>query len=118
MAKLKWYGDRALTKVMKAAIQAIQICAADLKGKSAAQAPIDNGDLRANCSVSPLQQNGKQVWLKVGYDLPYAIVQHERLDFNHPKGGKAKYLEDPYKENAAKYERFIKTAVRQALAKE
>lgn len=118
MAKLKWYGDRALTKVMKAAIQAIQICAADLQGKSSKQAPIDTGDLRANCSVSPLQQNGKQVWLKVGYDLPYAIVQHERLDFNHPKGGKAKYLEDPYNENAAKYERVIQKAVKRALVEE
>jgi len=27
----------------------------------------------------------------------YAIPQHERLDYNHPRGGKAKYLEDPFK---------------------
>lgn len=118
MAKLKWYGNKAVSRAMQAAIQAIQTCAADLQGKSAAQAPIDTGDLRANCSVSPLQREGDTVWVKVGYNLPYAIVQHERLDFKHPKGGKAKYLEDPYKENAAKYERFIKTAVRQALIKE
>lgn len=25
----------------------------------------------------------------------YAIVQHERLDFQHPHGGQAKYLEQP-----------------------
>lgn len=118
MAEFKWYGDKAIFVARQAAIQALGICASDLQGKSSAQAPIDTGDLRANCSVSPLQQEGDQVWVKVGYNLPYAIVQHERLDFRHPKGGKAKFLEDPYKENAAKYERFIKDAVKRALAKE
>ncbi|MCL6611180.1 MAG: hypothetical protein K6T66_06545 [Peptococcaceae bacterium] len=118
MAEFKWYGDKAVSRAMQAAIQTIQTCAADLQGKSAMQAPIDTGDLRANCSVSPLQREDKQVWVKVGYDLPYAIVQHEHLEYQHPKGGKAKYLEDPYKENAAKYERFIKDAVKRALAKE
>ena len=118
MAELKWRGKKAEQVAMQAAIQAIGTCAADLQGKSARQAPIDTGDLRANCSVSPLQQENNQVWVTVGYNLPYAIVQHERLDFRHPKGGKAKYLEDPYKENAAKYERYIKSAVKQALAKE
>lgn len=118
MAEFRWYGDKAVSRAMQAAIQAIGICAADLQGKSARQAPIDTGDLRANCSVSPLQRNDPQVWVTVGYNLPYAIVQHERLDFRHPKGGKAKYLEDPYKENISKYERYIKDTVKQALAKE
>jgi len=118
MAEFRWYGDKAVSRAMQAAIQAIQTCAADLQGKSAAQAPIDTGDLRANCSVSPVYREGNAVWIKTGYNLPYAIVQHEHLEFRHPKGGKAKYLEDPYKENAAKYERFIKNAVKQALAKE
>lgn len=118
MAELKWYGDKAVARAAQAATQAVKTCAADLQGKSAAQAPVDTGDLRANCSVSPLQREGDTVWVKVGYDLPYAIVQHERLDFNHPKGGKAKFLEDPFNENAGKYNSFIQYAVRQALAKE
>ncbi|SMB97780.1 hypothetical protein SAMN00808754_1942 [Thermanaeromonas toyohensis ToBE] len=115
MAELRWYGNKAVSRAMQAAIQAIQTCAADLQGKSAMQAPIDTGDLRANCSVSPLQREGNQVWVKVGYDLPYSIVQHERLDFNHPKGGKAKYLEDPFNDNARKYERYIANEVGKAL---
>lgn len=118
MEEFKWYGDKAISAARQAAIQALGICAADLQGKSAAQAPIDTGDLRANCSVSPVQQEGNKVYVKVGYNLPYAIVQHEHLEFRHPKGGKAKYLEDPYNENTVKYERSIKEAVRQALMKE
>lgn len=120
MAKyeLRWYGDKAVSRAVQAAVRALQTTAADLQGKSAAQAPIDTGDLRANASVSPIKQEGDSIYVTVGYDLPYAIVQHERLDFHHPKGGKAKYLEDPYKENVARYERFIKDAIRGDLAKE
>lgn len=115
MAKLKWYGQKAKALARQAAKQALQICAADLQGKSAMQAPIDTGDLRANCFVSPVQVENTEIYVEVGYDLPYAMVQHERLDFNHPKGGKAKYLADPYNENKAKYEKLIDHQVRKAL---
>jgi len=115
---LKWRGKEAVEIAKSAALGALQKCAADLQNKSSNQAPIDKGDLRANCSVSPLQEEAGVFYYKVGYDLPYAIIQHERLDFNHPKGGKAKYLEDPYNENKRQYERYVKDAVRQALKNE
>ncbi len=118
MAQLKWYRKKAVNIAEKAAVRAIQMSAADLQRRSVMQAPIDTGDLRANCSISPLNKTGSTVYLTVGYDLPYAIVQHERLDFNHPKGGKAKYLEDPYNGNKAKYEKLVKDAVIQALESE
>jgi hypothetical protein len=118
MAELRWHGDKAMASALQAATKAIQTAAADLQGKSAMQAPVDTGDLRANCSVSPTTTRGDEVSVTVGYDLPYAIVQHEHLEYRHPKGGKAKFLEDPYKENEAKYKRSIQNAVKQALVKE
>ncbi|MEA4884260.1 MAG: hypothetical protein VB144_11515 [Clostridia bacterium] len=33
----------------------------------------------------------------VGFSVPYAAAQHEGVDFDHPKGGKAKFLEDAIK---------------------
>jgi hypothetical protein len=118
MVQMKWRGDIAQEIARGAATRALQICAADLQGKSSRQAPVDTGDLRANCTVGPLKQDGGEVYVTVGYDLPYAIVQHERLDFNHPKGGNAKYLEKPYNENCKKYEMHIKTTIKDALMKE
>lgn len=115
MAKVKWYGKKVVSIATEMAIKAIQTCAADLQGKSADQAPIDTGDLRANCSVSPLKKEGNRMYVTVGYDLPYAIIQHEMLEFNHPKGGKAKYLEDPFNENKDAYECYIADAVKRAL---
>lgn len=114
-AELKWDGDKVSKVVEQAVIAALQKCAADLQRKSAERAPIDTGDLRSNCSVSPLKRNGTEFYYTVGYDLPYAITQHERLDFRHPRGGEAKYLEKPFEENKGLYEQYIGEAVRNAL---
>ncbi|ADQ04404.1 hypothetical protein Calow_0836 [Caldicellulosiruptor owensensis OL] len=114
-AELKWNGDKVSKAVEQAVKAALQKCAADLQRKSAERAPIDTGDLRSNCSVSPLKREGAKFYHTVGYNLPYAIVQHERLDFRHPKGGEAKYLEKPFNENKSLYERYIGEAIRNAL---
>jgi hypothetical protein len=58
---------------------------------------------------------GDAVVGEVGFNTPYALVQHERLDFNHPKGGKAKYLEDNLKEQADRYQSNLNDHLRGAL---
>lgn len=118
MGKLKWHGAKAEKIAREAGKRAVQICAADLQGKSSMRAPIDTGDLRANCSVTMDYSKQDEIAAKVGYDLPYAIIQHETSWFKHPKGGDWKYLENPFNENKGKYERFIKKTVKEALAKE
>lgn len=93
-----WHGDQIFDAIVDAAQDGLVENAADLQGKSVQEAPVDTGDLRANCAVEEKPLN-----ITVGYDLPYALKQHEELDYNHPKGGKAKYLEDPFNENADNY---------------
>ncbi|MCL5291280.1 MAG: HK97 gp10 family phage protein [Actinobacteria bacterium] len=126
MAEIKWYGEQVKTEVKRAAAKAIMDCALDLLGKSVELAPVDQGDLRANGSVTPnnvsaLKTAGNNVGemiIRVGFNLPYAEVQHERLDYSHPKGGQAKYLEQPFEANVAKYQQHIKTEVKRAAAKD
>ncbi|MGB9613899.1 MAG: HK97 gp10 family phage protein [Fervidobacterium sp.] len=118
MAELKWYKNKTINVAKKEAIRAIQKSAADLQRRSVMQAPIDTGDLRANCSISSLKKTKNEIYVRVGYDLPYAIVQHENLSLNHPIGGKAKYLEDPYNENKVKYDKLIKDIITHALENE
>ena len=60
--------------------------------------------------------SGDAIVGEVGFNEPYALVQHERLDYKHPKGGKAKYLEDPLKMQAAAYEQNLQKHVSEALA--
>ncbi|AVX31804.1 Bacteriophage HK97-gp10, putative tail-component [Carboxydocella thermautotrophica] len=112
---LKWEWQFIAKKVDRKTEEALRICAADLQRKSAEQAPVDTGDLRANCNVSKLTKRKGKASIRVGYNLPYAIVQHESLHFNHPKGGKAKFLEDPYKENVETYKKIIEKGIGEAL---
>jgi hypothetical protein len=51
-----------------------------------------------------------------GFNTPYALAQHERLDYRHPKGGKAKYLEDPLKQNAKRYADRMGIQMKRAIA--
>lgn len=47
----------------------------------------------------------------VEVDQVYARYQHEGLDFHHPRGGQAKYLEQPLYANVALYLRDIAARV-------
>lgn len=38
------------------------------------------------------------VSVTVGYTTNYALIVHEDLSMNHPNGGNAKYLENPFRE--------------------
>ncbi|MDO6355115.1 HK97 gp10 family phage protein [Caloramator sp. CAR-1] len=117
IAKFKWYGKEAKDIAKNAAAKALIFCGAHLQGESANQAPIDTGDLRRNCNVSPLKIQRKNIQVTVGYNLPYARRQHEELHFRHPKGGKAKFLEDPFNENLDKYDAYIQKTIKDALEK-
>ncbi len=59
---------------------------------------------------------GDAVVGEVGFNTPYALTQHERLDFHHPKGGEAKYLEKPLTERSSRYTDNIAKHLQGALA--
>lgn len=120
-------------RVQKATETAITEASEDLLSKAQAVVPHDEGTLEASGSVLVLS-NGRPIALRgphhaagqprpgvvegiVGFNMPYALEQHERLDYQHAEGRKAKYLEDPLKENAAAYQRNIENHLRGALAR-
>ena len=106
MSGFEWYGDDILRDINDAIDQGIDECAADLQGKSANRAPIDTGKLRESCIIEEAGEHA----VFVGYSKEtddYAMVQHERLDFSHPRGGGPKYLENPFNENANRYVEHI-----------
>lgn len=93
----------ALKRNPKVTAKTIKAIALDLQSKSAKLAPVDTGDLRNNCNADLSKANGSKASATVGYSLPYALRQHEELGYNHPKGGQAKFLEQPFLENEKKY---------------
>lgn len=77
--------------VSAAITEAMQAGADLLLEKSNALAPVKDGDLRASG-----QSVAHGARAEVGYSAPYAIRQHEGLNFNHPRGGEAKFLETAF----------------------
>lgn len=106
----------------------------DCLSRSVDRAPVDLGDLRGSgyasinnvtvakggsdgsISSSPGGAlSGNKIEGIVGFNEPYALVQHERLDFNHPKGGEAKYLEKTLAENTEKYVKHLTDGIKKAI---
>lgn len=89
-----------------AAKRALTRVAEDLLGRAQRLAPVEEGTLRASGDVD-VDDLGDTVVATVSFNTIYAARQHEELDWRHPKGGQAKYLEQPLRENASRYERAI-----------
>lgn len=51
----------------------------------------------------------------VSYDTPYAVPQHERLDYRHSGGRTAKYLERALTAEAGIAQQLVAAAMRRAL---
>ena len=77
------------------------------------EAPIEFGTLRGSgYAEHEINDELLEVVGQVGFPRVYAAVQHERLDFEHPRGGKPKYLEDPFKANLPRYEEAIAAGIK------
>ena len=58
---------------------------------------------------------GKEKSVYISFNTPYARRQHEELDYNHPRGGKAKYLEDPFNRLKQKVVKMAELRIKKAL---
>lgn len=78
-----------LTTFEKAAQDALRETAREVLLEARNRAPREDGDLRrkSRVVVDDLQA-------RVVFSSFYAWYQHERLDYEHPNGGEAKFLEN------------------------
>ena len=110
--KLIWRGAQAVMTVRRGAQEGVRLAGEHLLEESVEQCPIAEGDLRRSARNTPTDDGLGAV---VSYDTPYAVKQHEELSYRHPKGGKAKYLEDPLHSEAPKMRRIIRAQIRRAV---
>lgn len=85
-----------------------------------AQLPVGDPDLDPDTSTSladalTVRRDGRQILIEI--DTPYAAVQHYAA-YTHPRGGRARFLEDPLQIATGFIENVIGEAVRQRLARE
>lgn len=98
----------------KAAIAALTVIGEDLLGRAQREAPVEEGTLRGSGQVEVVEDH-EGAHVEVTFSTVYAARQHEEVTWKHPKGGKAKYLEDPLKEMSASYVAALAAAVRKAF---
>jgi len=147
MAKNKWRIKEAVKIAEEAGLKALRTGAEGILTEAIDEAPVDTGTLRRSGTVTvgslpknpgqiyqdsrPVEEGGqekehkdafpepigKEKAVYISFNTPYARRQHEELDYEHPRGGKAKYLEDPFNRNKKKVLQYAKKQVKKALEK-
>lgn len=80
-------------KKSKALIRGLKKAGNHIKKESQKLVPVDTGALKKSVRVE-IHDLGHTAEVEVSYNTPYALVQHENLEYNH-QVGQAKYLEQP-----------------------
>lgn len=110
--RLRFDGTAATRQMRDGAARGLLLAAEHVLQQSQEIVPLDE---------SPLMQSGTasvdeaSLTAAVSYDTPYAVRQHEALDFRHAPGRTAKYLERPLNASRAEVKAVIAAQMRRAL---
>lgn len=110
------------TEALQAAVHdaipfAVVRAAEHLRAVAVELAPIREGHLRNSAGVSmpPEKQIGEIAVAEVKFPGPYARRQHYELDWHHPRGGQALYLEQPVITEGDTCRQIMADTIRDAL---
>lgn len=92
MTLVKWYGAKATAAERAGAVRGLVRATEELLTRALVEVPIEDHALEVSGVPSVDEGSLKGA---VSFDTPYAVRQHEELDYRHNAGKKAKYLEDP-----------------------
>lgn len=106
--------DDVRRKFRRGAIRGVTLITNDLHGRAQRDAPVREGTLRADSDVE-IDDDGDVIEGTVTFNQIYAARQHEELDWEHPLGGRAKYLEGNLAAMAARYELVLAGAIAQEM---
>lgn len=108
LKKLNVEIDRALA-------EALFTTAHHIAGQADELVPVDTGALKSSQDVSHPKGTSKTMNSRITYGGPsaaYALEVHENLAMNHPRGGQAKYLEEPFLKETADWPEPIATRLK------
>ncbi|MEV6536725.1 hypothetical protein AB0M86_45455 [Streptomyces sp. NPDC051639] len=111
-AQVTFNGDAALAAIRAGALRGVRLGAEHLLQVSRTRVPIEEGTLERSGVVSVDESS---LTAAVSFDTPYAVRQHEELDYRHDAGREAKYLEKPLREESDTINDIIAAQVRRSL---
>jgi len=110
--------DQVLYQVYDRVGRALQDVAVDVASQGSDRAPIDTGILSGSITAEAgykLDEMLGRLSTTVVAATPYALIQHEHEEFNHPRGGEAKYLSRPFQERLPRYQAALQETLVEAL---
>ena len=134
----RWRTKEAVRIAEQAGIKALRTGAEAILTEAIDETPIDTGTLRRSGTVTVgglpdgaqvyeaaeagtemkdafSDPVGKEKAVYISFSTPYSRRQHEELDYEHPRGGKAKKLEDPFNQNKQKVLKYAEKQIKKAL---
>ncbi len=138
MARNKWRIKESVKIAEEAGLKALRTGAEAILTEAIDETPVETGTLRRSGTVtvgalpdgaqvyeaaesgSDMKDafpgtEGKEKAVYISFSTPYSRRQHEELGYNHPRGGKAKYLETPFNANKKKVLKYADKQIRKAL---
>lgn len=103
--------DDIAAKVDAAVPLALARATEHVRAVSTSLAPVLTGNLRASAEVSAISRTEYRIY----YPGPYARYQHYGLDFRHPQGGQALYLQQPMVTEAPQCFQIMADTIREAM---
>ena len=87
--KLTLDTDDVMAALHKGTLEGLRLAGEHILNLSNQRVPLEEGTLERSGVVT---DDGKGA-VAISYDTPYAVPQHERMDYRHAAGRSAKYLE-------------------------
>ncbi|MGW0869949.1 hypothetical protein ACWD3Z_05585 [Streptomyces sp. NPDC002740] len=109
---LRFDASVARWELRQAAARGLLLGAEHVLGVSNDVVPLDEAALQRSGTASVDESS---LTAMVSYDTPYAVVQHERLDYRHAPGREAKYLETSLNAERAVVLALVAAQIRRAL---
>lgn len=112
--RLDWDGEAVERRLTAAAERGLRRGLSGVLRESNREVPYDTGELFRS-SRTDMETTYSEIIGQVSYNTVYAVIQHERLDYRHAPGRKAKYLEDPLFREARNVLNAIASELRGAI---
>lgn len=110
--RLTFDGGPVARELRAAAARGLLLGAEHVLAESLDVVPLDEGPLQ-NSGMTSVDEG--TLTAVVSFDTPYAVRQHEEMDYRHAPGRQAKYLEDPLNANRSTFQRIVAAQIRRAL---
>jgi hypothetical protein len=107
--RLEWRENLVVAELGAGTVEGLGRAAEWLLGESDQLVPLEEGTL-ARSGVASVDE--ASMTAAVSYDTPYAVRQHEELEWRHDPGRQAKYLEQPLHEGRDTMAAILAAAIR------